>query len=202
LVQRSGAAESQKGAAAAAAARRKGRPSSPAGAAAGSAAAAGRGEGKWRRCECSLRAGLVDPDLGDLKLRTDRGDPGHHLGPQLGGHCLMATVLVHQPPDSFLKPVLAQTRAALDEVLADLHDPDLRLLELTVQVGVDARKYLATRHFMRLTAAHFASFPGVSSVDDASAGAADAVLTRPSSAALSCSSSRGFRGPPCRRGIT
>ena len=57
------------------------------------------------------------------------------------------------------------------------------ILDLVVEVGVQAGQYLAARHLVRLAAAHSASFPGSSPAGDASAGAVDAARTRPSLAA-------------------
>src|ERR1700735_61330 len=132
-----------------------------------------------RRAGVLLDAGLAD--LADLDLGPDGLDPDEYLGPQLAGHCLVAAVLMHQPLDRLFQAVLAKARTALVEMLADLREP--RALDLAVQVGVDACQHLAAGHLMWLATAHFASFPCASGADAASAEAADAVLTRPSSAA-------------------
>src|SRR5215469_4194424 len=121
---------------------------------------------------------LIDPVLGDLELGPDGLDPDQHLGAQPAGRGLGAAALVHQPLHDVFQAVLAQARAALIEMLADLVVS--LVFDLVVEVGVQAGQYLATRHLVGLAAAHSASFPGSSPDDDASVGAVDAARTRPS----------------------
>src|SRR5215469_8012936 len=117
---------------------------------------------------------------GDLEFGPDLTDPDQHLGPERARRRLRAAPL-HQPLHGLFQAVFTQARPALIKMLADLGES--LVLDLTVEVVIQACQYLATRHVMWLAAAHPASVPGSSPDDDASVGAVDAARTRPSLAA-------------------
>src|SRR6516225_2652075 len=95
--------------------------------------------------------------LADNELGFDLLDPDQYLLAQRVRHQVMATVLVHELFDQLIEAVLGQARPAFVEVLADLRD--VRCVELTVQVGVDAVQHLGTRRLVRPAAAHRSSSP-------------------------------------------
>src|SRR5215467_1058503 len=96
-------------------------------------------------------------------LFPDRLDPQQDLLPQVRGNLLVAAVPVHQALHDLLEAVLAQARAAFVEV--DLHLGVGDLIHLAVEIAVHHLEYLATRHFMRFSAAHHASPLGASACD-------------------------------------
>src|SRR5580700_9274436 len=110
------------------------------------------GRQAWRR--------LFGEDLAALQLLPDSREPRQHLGPQLAGHGLLATALVHEALHQLLQAILPQAWTAFLEVLPDLDGP--AGLHLAVDVRVHEREYLGARNVVRVAAAHFASFPGAS----------------------------------------
>src|SRR6266851_1222844 len=96
-------------------------------------------------------------DLGDLKPGPDLLDSGQHLDPEFARHRIVPAMPVHEALHHLFEAILPQAGTAFVEVLADLGAP--RLAEFPVQIRVDPVQDLATRHFVRLAAAHGASSP-------------------------------------------
>src|SRR5215469_5368989 len=109
-----------------------------------------------RRRDSRPAPALLGQRLAALDLGPHCGDPSQDLGAKLIRRLFLPAAAVHEPLHELLQTVLPQARPALVQVLADL--PGARVLHLAVDVGVDQGEHLCTRHFVRLSAAHGASF--------------------------------------------
>src|SRR5260370_1345090 len=123
-----------------------------------------------RNCHTPDESDLV-PLLSELDSRADFPDAEENLRAQLRWRRVAAAVLLHQAFDRLLQAVLAQTGAALIQVLADLGAA--HVVQFAVQVAVDPLQHLGTWRLMGVSAAHRPSSPR--------AEASEAVLASPRS---------------------
>src|SRR5260370_5635255 len=125
-----------------------------------------------RNCHTSDESDVL-PLLSELDSRADFPDADENLRAQLRWRRVAATVLLQHAFDRLFEAVLAQTGAALIQVLPDLHA--VHVVQLAVQVAIDPVQNLSTRRLMGGSAAHRPSSP----VEEAS----ETVLASPRSAA-------------------